>query len=214
MKDLRPQITAQRLLNLYRQYKVINGRWAALNPVFLAEGSEQVLEELQKLATGGRLAQHIRNLKSGKTPNDSINPDLLPYGGMMEFVGGAKLEESDMSALTRELRDWRPDLAHLDSIRALPFIKNMGDEWHTRIAAALANYADLSAAWDNVVKFDTASNLWLKAEQVLASVPTERLSAEVQADMLGYENYLPMFGAAGTEMLDRLKRLLTSQEGL
>ena len=77
-------IIAQRLLNLYRQEHVIEGGWAAVNKVFIQESNDpKVISELELLPTGGRLVAHINNLRSGKTPMDSIDKDLLPYGGMM-----------------------------------------------------------------------------------------------------------------------------------
>ena len=78
---------AQRLLNLYRQAHVIDGGWAAVNKVFIAESNDpQVIAELETLPTGKKLVTHINNLRSGKTPMDSIDKDLLPYGGLMTGV--------------------------------------------------------------------------------------------------------------------------------
>ena len=75
---------AQKLLNLYRQEHVIFGGWAAVNQVFVAEADNDVMRELRALPTGKMLIQHIENLRSGKTPMDSIERELLPYGGTMD----------------------------------------------------------------------------------------------------------------------------------
>ena len=75
--------TAQRLLNLYRQEHVIIGGWAAINPVFINEATDDVIKELREMPTGKMLIRHIENLRSGKTPMDSIEPELMPYGGLM-----------------------------------------------------------------------------------------------------------------------------------
>ena len=75
--------TALKLLNLYRQEHVIIGGWATINPVLVNEATDEVIKELRELPTGKMLIRHIENLRSGKTPMDSINRELLPYGGMM-----------------------------------------------------------------------------------------------------------------------------------
>ena len=72
-----------KLLNLYRQEHVIIGGWAAVNPIFVNEANDDVIKELRDMPTGKALVQHIENLRNGKTPMDSIDPELLPYGGMM-----------------------------------------------------------------------------------------------------------------------------------
>ncbi|MDR0319273.1 MAG: hypothetical protein LBH81_00850 [Rickettsiales bacterium] len=219
MKDARPQVVAQRLLNLYRQYHVINGKWAALNPVFLKEGTAtDVLTALEKLPTGDKLAQHIKNLQNGKNTYayfDTIDPNLLPYNGMMEAQAAApKLPEREMSALARELRGFVPNAESLERIKSLPLVKSLGDNWRNEISAAVANSPDLAATWDIVLKLDTATALWFKAGQLLAETPSERMRAEVQADMFDYENYLPMFGQAGTDLLDQLRRAVSTQSEL
>ena len=83
MKE-KASVVAQKLLNLYRQEHVIFGGWAAVNQVFVDEATPDVLRELRDLPTGKNLIRHIENLRSGKTPMDSIERELLPYGGMMD----------------------------------------------------------------------------------------------------------------------------------
>ena len=74
---------ALKLLNLYRQEHVIIGGWTTVNPIFVNEATDDVIKELRDMPTGKLLVRHIENLRSGKTPMDSIDPELLPYGGMM-----------------------------------------------------------------------------------------------------------------------------------
>ncbi|MDR2685288.1 MAG: hypothetical protein LBB23_00760 [Rickettsiales bacterium] len=213
MKDAKPQVIAQKLLNLYRQYHVINGKWATLNPIFMAEGTADVISELGRLPTGDLLARHIKNLREGRGGRDSIDPELLPFDGAMETQSnGEKFSSGEISELNRELRIWKPDQINMQQIKDLAIVKKSGDGWREQIAAALAGNPELSSVWANVIKYDTATGLWFRASQALGGVPTERLRAEVQADMLGYENYLPMFGGAGQEMLTKLKQLMGSGE--
>ena len=56
-------VTAQKLLNLYRQAHVIEGGWPVLNKVFIEESTDEVLKELIELPTGKLLAEHINNLR-------------------------------------------------------------------------------------------------------------------------------------------------------
>ena len=88
--------TAQKLLNLYRQEHVIIGGWATVNPVFINEATDEVIRELRELPTGKMLVQHIENLRTGKTPMDSIERELLPYGGLMieENITNTQLQQS------------------------------------------------------------------------------------------------------------------------
>ena len=103
--------TAQRLLNLYRQEHVIIGGWATVNPVFIAEATDDVIKELREMPTGKMLIQHIENLRNGKTPMDSIEPDLMPYGGLMAQSGltNTTLSPKDMAELQSVLATFTPD---------------------------------------------------------------------------------------------------------
>ncbi|MCL2629302.1 MAG: hypothetical protein FWD33_01225 [Alphaproteobacteria bacterium] len=214
MKDQKPYVTAQRLLNLYRQYHAINGKWAALNPVFLKEGdTPEVQGELELLPTGKNLVKHIKNLQHNLTAKDSIDPDLLPYNGAMEFHANAeKISNSDMAQLAAALKEFMPDAQHLEKIKSLPFVADMGEGWRDTIGGAIAKHPELAAKWELVLKFDSATQLWFKAGRILAEIPSDRSRAEIQADMLGYENFLPLFGASGMELLNRLKETLSTQE--
>ena len=41
---------------------------------------------------------------------------------------------------------------------------------------------------------------------------TERARAQLQADMPEYETYLPMFGEAGVELLEKLRSFITTMK--
>ena len=111
-------LIAQKLLNLYRQEHVIFGGWAAVNAVFVNEATPEVITELQELPTGKMLAKHIENLRSGKTPMDSIERDLLPYGGMMsETVATIPLTPEEWTELENGINNFTPDENGLNEIQ-------------------------------------------------------------------------------------------------
>ncbi len=203
--------TAQRLLNLYRQQHVIFGGWAAVNRVFVAEASPDVLGELHKLPTGQLLARHIENLRSGYTPMDSIDRDLLPYGGMMaDTIATVPLTDAQWRELESGINEFTPDQSGLSRIQSLPVIKKFGDEWLVGIRAALSGKPELMAKWDVVAETYRAYFLWKVATDLLDAPLSDRSRAQLQADMPEYETYLPMFGAAGNELLTRLRTFVSS----
>ena len=205
-------IVAQRLLNLYRQEHVIRGGWAAVNQVFVTEGrDEQVMTELAALPTGKRLAEHIQNLLNGQTPMNSINKDLLPYGGLMSGQEiNISLTESEISELKDALSKFQPSVESLNMIKNMPFVKKFGNDWAKDIKAAIAHYADLTAKWDNVIKTDKAYRIWDSAQRLISETLTERNRAQIQADMPEYETFLPMFGENGQKVLEKLRTFISS----
>jgi len=205
-------IIAQRLLNLYRQEHVIDGGWAAVNKVLVAESNDAaVIAELENMPTGKKLIAHIENLRSKKTPMDSINKDLLPYGGLMS---GTEVSFSLSDAEKKELRDvldaFQPTLDNLNTVKHLPLVQKFGNDWAMDIKAALVSDADMSAKWHTVIQTDKAYKTWDSAQQLLSETLTERNRAQIQADMPEYETYLPMFGDAGREMLNKLRTFMSS----
>ncbi|MCL2538493.1 MAG: hypothetical protein FWF34_00715 [Alphaproteobacteria bacterium] len=208
--------TAQRLMNLYRQAHVINGGWVAVNAVFIAEATAPVLEELKKLPTGGRLVTHIENLKRGRTAANSIARDLMPYGGIMESAPmdnddiPTGISETDFASIERALDNFQPNQESLDAIKSLPAIQQFADRWLVGIRATIAGRADLLDKWRVVYNADRAFSLWSRASDILSWTPTERMRAEVQADLPEYESYLPMFGDAGKELLGKLRAYVSS----
>ncbi len=204
---------AQKLLNLYRQEHVIFGGWAAVNAVFVAEADTDVLRELRELPTGKNLVRHIENLRSGKTPMDSIERELLPYGGMMdETIATVPLTQDEWTQLENGINEFTTDQEGLDRIQQLPVIKKFGDQWLVAIRAALSQRPELLEKWSVVNKTYRAYYLWKVASDMLNQPLTERARAQLQVDMPEYETYLPMFGDAGTELLEKLRSFITTMK--
>lgn len=203
---------AQRLLNLYRQAHVIDGGWAAVNKVFIAESNDaQVITELENMPTGKKLVAHINNLRSGKTPMDTINKDLLPYGGMMSGQEtNVSLTEEEINQLQTVLDNFKPTPENLAEIKQLPFVQRFGNDWIDDIKSAIAFNQDLSSKWNTVTQTEKAYNIWDSAKELLSETLTERNRAQIQADMPEFETYLPMFGDAGNEMLTKLRTFMSS----
>lgn len=204
---------AQKLLNLYRQEHVIFGGWAAVNQVFVAEADNDVMHELRALPTGKMLIQHIENLRSGKTPMDSIERELLPYGGTMDrSVETISLTPTEMSELESGINAFTPDDDGLERIQNLSVVKRFGNEWTVAIRAALATRPDLLQKWAVITKTYRAYYLWHVATDMLNQPLSERAHAKLQADMPEYETYLPMFGDAGEELLHKLRAFISVRE--
>lgn len=204
-------VTAQRLLNLYRQEHVIEGGWAAVNEVFLLESNdENVITALASLPTGAKLVKHIKNLRSGKTPMNSIEVDLLPYGGMMfGHEAETSLSPDEINQLQTALDNFETTPEGLNKINQLPFVKKFGHDWVDSIKPMLANNNELLAKWDLVSRTDKAYRAWNTAKQLTSEPLTERSRAQIQADMLEFETYLPMFGEAGKELLTKLRTFMS-----
>ena len=203
---------AQRLLNLYRQAHVIDGGWAAVNKVFISEsGDDRVIAELENMPTGNKLIAHIENLRSKKTPMNSIDKDLLPYGGLMTGAEmNISLTESEINELRDVLKKFQPTLEDLNSLKRMPLVHKFGNDWAQDIKIAIASDAELSEKWRMVIQTDKAYKIWDSAQQLLSETLTERNRAQIQADMPEYETYLPMFGDSGKEMLARLRTFMSS----
>ena len=203
--------TAQKLLNLYRQEHVIFGGWAAVNQVFVDEATPDVLHELRELPTGKNLIKHIENLRSGKTPMDSIERELLPYGGMMaETVATVPLTKSEWAELESGINSFTTDQDGLEKIQQLDVIKKFGDQWMVAIRAALSERPELLEKWALVTKTYRAYYLWKVSSDMLNQPLSERARAQLQADMPEYETYLPMFGDAGVELLEKLRSFIST----
>lgn len=203
--------TALKLLSLYRQEHVIIGGWATVNPVFVSEATDDVIKELREMPTGKNLIRHIENLRSGKTPMDTIENDLLPYGGVMqEKIQSITLTPEQWYELESGIENFTPDQSGLDAFKALGVVRGFGAEWQTAIRAALATRPHLLEKWDIIRQTDSAYRLWDMANTIISNPITERTRAQVQADMPEYETYLPMFGDAGNELLAKLRTFISS----
>ena len=205
-------IIAQRLLNLYRQEHVIDGGWAAVNKVFIQESNDpKVISELELLPTGGRLVAHINNLRSGKTPMDSIDKDLLPYGGMMSGQFAVfTLSDEEKAELKYALDNFQPTPESLEQLKNMPVVQKFGNDWIEGIKSAIASDQDMTTKWQSVIKTDKAYRIWDSANQLLNETLTERNRAQIQADMPEYETYLPMFGEQGESVLLKLRTFMSS----
>jgi hypothetical protein len=204
-------IVAQRLLNLCRQAHVIEGGWAAVNSVLLEEADDAVLEAGLKLPNGFRLEKHVHNLRAGKTPADTIERELIPYGGAMEVaVRAAKISGADFKELVTALDRFKPDEEHLEGIKNLTFVQSFGENWLTDVREALATKPDLVAKWERVYQTARAYELWSKAYSIMTPPVSERARAEIQAELSEYETYLPMFGEDGQRLLARLRTFVSS----
>lgn len=206
-------IVAQKLVNLYRQEHVIIGGWAVLNPVFVQEATDDVLDEMADLPTGKMLVQHIKNLRSGKTPMNSIDRNLLPYGGLVaESVITTPLSEKQWDELKSGLAKFTPNQQGLIDLQKLDVVKKFGDEWLVGIKTVLSDNPELSKKWDTVIQTWRAYHLWDTASQILAQPLTERIRAQIQADMPEYETFLPMFADAGKQLLAKLRAFMSDNK--
>ncbi|MDR2413097.1 MAG: hypothetical protein LBD50_02705 [Rickettsiales bacterium] len=202
----KPSVIAQKLLNLYRQQHVIFGGWLAVNKIFVAEATPDVIAEIKNLPKGRMLAQHIENLRNEKTPMDSISQDFMPYGGLMvESAASTHLSESEIKELEDALVEFTPDEEGLKKMRALNVVKKFGNESLVAIRSALSENHALLEKWNVVYKTERAYYLWKVATDIIAAPISERARAQVQADLPEYETYLPMFGDAGNELLSKLR---------
>lgn len=204
-------VTAQKLLNLYRQAHVIAGGWAAVNRVFVDEATDEILRELQDLPTGKMLIQHIENLRNGTTPMDSIAHELLPYGGMMAESGAnSDISPAELQQITTAVDSFDPSSEGMSRFMDTPIIKKFGSDWVLMTQNALSNNPEMLRKLDDIVRVSTAYRLWNTANDILSHPVTERVRANLQVDMPEYETYLPMFGDEGRELLRRLHGLLSS----
>lgn len=203
--------TAIKLLNLYRQEHVIIGGWAAVNAVFLDEATDDVIKELHNMPTGKNLIRHIENLRSGKTKPDSIEADLVPYGGqMIEAIMPTLLTHQQWDELEKAIIAFTPDQAGLNNFTSNDIIQSFGNEWPVAVRAALAQRPNLLPKWDTIIKTYNAYKYWDSASEIINTSLTERVRAEVQADMPEYETYLPLFGTSGMELLEKLRTFISS----
>lgn len=205
----RANIVAQRLINLYRQEHVITGGWTALNPIFVSEATDEVLNAMADLPTGKMLVQHIKNLRDGKTPMDSIDRNLLPYGGLMaESPVTRPLSDKQWAELQSALNRFTPTQQGLVELQKSNVIKQFGEEWMIGIKNILSDKPEMMDKWKLVMQTYRAYHLWDMAVQIINQPLTERARAQIQADMPEYETFLPMFADAGNELLARLRTFM------
>ncbi|MDR0967687.1 MAG: hypothetical protein LBL75_02545 [Rickettsiales bacterium] len=204
-------ITAQRLLNLYRQAHTIDGGWAVVNNIFVRDANAGVIAELIKLPNGNKLSEHIKNLRDGKTPMNGIERELMPYGGMMDLrLRVEQISDSDLQTLSEALSEFQSDPEHINQIRALPFVQSFGDKWIVGVRAALTGRDDLLEQWNHVATAARAYELWNHAYAIMTPPISERARAQIQAELSEFETYLPMFGEDGEKLLVKLRTFISS----
>ena len=204
-------VTAQKLLNLYRQAHVIEGGWAVLNRVFVDEATDDVIAELHELPTGKLLVEHIKNLRSGETPMDSIARELLPYGGMMVDVAlNVEISPDDIKQIIDAVNNFTPDQDGLDGFMKNPVIKKFGPNWIALTQSALANNPNELERFDTIVRTWNAYRAWDSANAIISKPINDRVRAQLQVDMVEYETYLPMFGDQGQQILNQLHTIISS----
>lgn len=202
---------AQKLLNLYRQAHVINGGWGAVNRVFMNEATDDVLAAMLDLPTGKFLAQHIKNLRDGKTKIDSIARELLPYGGMMDNASiSSDVPPDNIDSLISAIDKFEPNQNSLENFMNLPIIKTFGSDWVAKTKQALGNQPEALQKFDMIVQAWHAYHVLNQATEILDVPINDRVRAQLQVDMPEYETYLPMFGDDGRKLLRQLHRITSS----
>ncbi|MDW2995273.1 MAG: hypothetical protein R8N24_04615 [Alphaproteobacteria bacterium] len=203
--------TAQKLLNLYRQEHVIVGGWPVLNKIFINDATDDVIEELRGMPTGKNLIQHIENLRSGKTAMNTIERELLPYGGMMnETVSTTNLPDTQWQELQFIINNFVPTQAGLDNFLSSNIVRSFGEQWPVAIKSILASHPDMMDKWHEINQTYNAYRLWDSANEIISKPLSDRTRADIQADMPEYETYLPMFGDAGNELLGKLRTFIST----
>lgn len=203
-------ITAQKLLNLYRQEHVITGGWTVLNKIFIDEATEDVINELKDLPTGKLLVEHIKNLRSGKTSMDSISRELLPYGGIFAERPNTQITEPELKELKVAVNEFTPNQRGLENFISTPVVRRLGADWSSTIRTVLTNDQDLLDKFDQIARMWNAYNIWIKAKDFMKQPMNDRVRAQLQADLPEYETYLPMFGEEGTDLLRRVHSVISS----
>ncbi|MDR1009392.1 MAG: hypothetical protein LBL52_04040 [Rickettsiales bacterium] len=226
------RIIAKTYLNIFRQLHVIDAGLPTLNSEFVTLPNE-VIDLLPEVSGGQKLWQHIKNLKDGSTPMDKIDAMLLPFGGEVftdkkklalytEYTHAADKAETAPAFIVSAPDSAKGDKDVLDALRSYKntpegleaFKQKMskfGANWRQGIDDVLAvstakDKDELVKTFDGLKTFDTALSLWQEAASVVKT-PTAPGLAKAGANMVEYEKYLPMFGPAGTELLNKLKGL-------
>lgn len=204
-------VIAQKLLNLYRQAHVITGGWAAVNKIFVDEATDEVMSEMQDLPTGKFLVLHIKNLRSGKTPMNSIARELLPYGGMLaETAMTTGIEPDNLQELIDAIDSFNPSQPGVHKFMDTAVVRDMGVDWVALGHRALKNHPEEQQKFDEIVQTANAYHVWDMAKETLKQPVNDRLRAQVQIDMPEYGTYLPRFGDEGEKLLRRLHEMTSS----
>ena len=157
------------------------------------------------------LVQHIKNLRDGKTPMNSIARELLPYGGMMnEPAIATDISNDDLDDLISAINNFEPDQDALQQFMQMPVVRGFGPEWAVSIKHILNNHPEELKKFDTIVRTWRAYSLWESANDIISKPINERARAQLQVDMPDYETYLPMFGDEGRTLLHKLHKITSS----
>ena len=163
----------RKYLNIFHQLHFINAGMEILNNDFLTM-SDDVIELLPELAGGMKLAQHIKNLKTGKTPINKIDADVLPFGELvfddhekfLEYtsynkIAAMKNVESENNAETSSiqteinneykqlyelLRAFKNTPALLENFKSSEVIRDLGPDWKNEVKNILKNSKEKDAS--------------------------------------------------------------------
>ena len=76
----------------------------------------------------------------------------------------------------------------------------------------VADHPDLAEKWKVVMQTERAYHLWDMATQIINQPLTERMRAQIQADMPEYETFLPMFAEPGNQLLEKLRSFMSDKK--
>ena len=121
--------------------------------------------------------------------------------GGWAVVNEALLEDANPESIAelRQMPNGANLIQHIENLRS-------GATAMNSIDPNLAPYAGAFLKSGAVKEVEArAHELWNSANVLLTPPVSERAKAQAQADMPEFETYLPMFGDAGMELLERLR---------
>ena len=131
-------------------------------------------------------------------------------GGMMtDAMPSITLTDDEWRELRNAIEQFTPDQSGLDKLTSMPVVRKFGEEWQIAIRSVLGRQPQLLPKWDIVKQTYDAYRLWNTANEIVANPLSERVRAQVQADMPEYETYLPKFGVQGIELLEKLRTVIS-----
>jgi hypothetical protein len=131
---------------------------------------------------------------------------------MAESAITTPLTEKQWAELTDAINKFTPTQQGLIALQKLDVVKKFGDEWLVGIKTVLSDHPELQEKWKLVMQTQRAYHLWDMATQIVNQPLTERMRAQIQADMPEYETFLPMFADAGQQLLTRLRNFMKDKK--
>lgn len=160
----RAKAVARRYINIFHQLHVIDAPLATLNAEFAALPRDVVML-LPEMMGGVKLHQHIQNLKTGQTPMDKVDPDLLPFGrevfddvklytqytsydkasyvpappSVADGPGARKAKDGGGEAqIWSMLRSYTNTPESLEAFKKLPAVASLGPKWRDELKSRIA----------------------------------------------------------------------------